>query len=61
EAYLAVGLVDTTCSPTSIFAAYNAIPGKKHITVYPYNGHRNSVSKAFVSRLEKILARTEKE
>ena len=58
EAYLAVGLVDVTCSPTSIFAAYNAIPGKKHITVYPYNGHRNSVSKAFVKRLEKLLPGT---
>lgn len=61
EAYLAVGLVDVTCSPTSIFAAYNAIPGKKHITVLPCNGHRNSVSKAFVRRLEKLLPRAEKE
>lgn len=61
EAYLSVGLVDTTCSPTSVFAAYNAIPGKKHITVLPRNGHRNSVSKAFVKRLEKLLSRTEKE
>ena len=60
EAYLAVGLVDVTCSPTSIFAAYNAIPGKKHITVLPCNGHRNSVSKAFVRRLEKLLSGTAK-
>ena len=58
EAYLSVGLVDVTCSPTSVFAAYNAVPGKKHITVYPYNGHSNSVSKAFVRRLEKLLAGT---
>lgn len=58
EAYLSVGLVDTTCSPTSVFAAFNAIPGKKHITVLPRNGHRNSVSEAFVRRLEKVLAKT---
>jgi len=61
EAYLSVGLVDVTCSPTSVFAAFNAIPGKKHITILPRNGHQNSVSAAFVKRLEKILPRTEKE
>ena len=56
KAYLAVGLVDTTCSPTSIFAAYNAIPGEKHITVLPSNGHRRSVSGLFVRQLEKMLS-----
>ena len=56
KAYLAVGLVDTTCSPSSIFAAYNAIPGEKHITVLPSNGHRRSVSGLFVRQLEKMLS-----
>ena len=28
---IAVGFVDTTCSPSSVYSAYNAIPGKKEI------------------------------
>ncbi len=34
-----VGLFDTTCPPSTVFAAYNAIPAKKDIRVYAYNAH----------------------
>jgi cephalosporin-C deacetylase-like acetyl esterase len=35
-----VGLVDRTCPATSVYTAYNAIPGKhQQIVVYPTMGH----------------------
>ena len=55
EAYLTVGLIDVTCSPTSVFAAYNNIPGKKHITVLPYRGHRGTLSPAFIKRVQQAV------
>jgi cephalosporin-C deacetylase len=38
-ALFSVGLSDTTCPPSTVFAAYNAYGGPKRICVYPYNGH----------------------
>jgi cephalosporin-C deacetylase len=34
-----VGLMDTVCPPSGIFAAYNAIPGAKEIAVNEWIGH----------------------
>ena len=39
EVYMAVGLVDETCPPSSQFAAYNKITSKKTLAVYPDFGH----------------------
>ena len=39
EAYFIVGLLDATCCPTSVFAAFNCIPGKKNMTVLPDTDH----------------------
>lgn len=41
ETHVTVGLVDATCPPTSVYAAYNAIPGGPHkeIIVRPLMGH----------------------
>jgi cephalosporin-C deacetylase len=36
---VSVGLMDTICPPSTVFAAYNAITAPKHIEVYPYVGH----------------------
>jgi cephalosporin-C deacetylase len=36
---MSVGLMDTVCPPSSVFAAYNAIGSPKEIIVYPYCGH----------------------
>lgn len=33
------GLMDTICPPSTVFAAYNAVPARKEIAVYAYNGH----------------------
>jgi cephalosporin-C deacetylase-like acetyl esterase len=38
-AIVGVGLVDTTCSASSVYAAYNALQGPKQIVVSPRMGH----------------------
>jgi Acetyl esterase (deacetylase) len=38
-ALYSVGLMDTICPPSTVFAAYNWHPGEKDIRVYPYNNH----------------------
>ena len=39
ESVLTVGFVDTTCSPTSVYLAFNAINAPKHILPTPDAGH----------------------
>jgi cephalosporin-C deacetylase len=41
-----VGLRDTLTPPSTVFAAYNAIPGSKEIAVHPYSGHELPTSHA---------------
>ncbi len=36
---VSVGLMDGICPPSSVFAAYNAIPADKEIAVFPFSGH----------------------
>ncbi|MFG3690262.1 acetylxylan esterase [Micromonospora sp. NPDC047740] len=38
-ALFSVGLMDATCPPSTVFAAYNHYAGSKDIRVWPYNGH----------------------
>jgi cephalosporin-C deacetylase len=38
-AWFSTGLMDLTCPPSTVFGAFNNYSGKKHITVWPYNGH----------------------
>lgn len=38
-ALFSVALMDQTCPPSSVYAAYNAYAGDKRIQVYPFNGH----------------------
>jgi cephalosporin-C deacetylase len=45
---LSVGLMDTTCPPSTVFAAYNEITAGKDIAVYPFTGH--AVPAAHVER-----------
>ncbi|EIP99158.1 acetyl esterase (deacetylase) [Opitutaceae bacterium TAV1] len=42
EAYFTTGFIDTTCAPTSVYAAYNNLPGKKAIYNDIASGHRSS-------------------
>lgn len=39
EVMMAVGFCDTVCPPSTQFAAYNKIPGKKSYVAYPDFGH----------------------
>lgn len=56
EVYMAVGLVDETCPPSTQFAAYNKITAPKSLAIYPdfgheaLNGHNDRVF-AFLQRL----------
>ena len=39
DVYASVGLKDTTCPAICFYAAYNRLPGKKQIAVYPFAEH----------------------
>lgn len=39
HALFSVGLMDMTCPPSTVYAAYNHYAGPKQIRVYRYNGH----------------------
>ncbi|HVS69755.1 MAG TPA: acetylxylan esterase [Phycisphaerae bacterium] len=36
---MSVALMDNICPPSTVFAAYNRIPAKKEIRIYPFNTH----------------------
>src|ERR1700759_1911001 len=38
-ALFSVALMDETCPPSTVYAAYNAYGGAKEIVTYPYNDH----------------------
>jgi cephalosporin-C deacetylase len=38
-ALFSVALMDETCPPSTVYAAYNAYAGPKEIVSYPYNDH----------------------
>lgn len=39
DCLFSVGLMDETCPPSTVFAAYNELVGPKQIAVYPFGGH----------------------
>ncbi len=39
KALFSVGLMDTTCPPSTVYAAYNHYAGPKEIRIYEYNNH----------------------
>jgi cephalosporin-C deacetylase len=45
---LSVGLMDTICPPSTVFAAYNEITAGKDLSVHPFTGHE--VPNAHVER-----------
>ena len=44
KALFSVALMDLTCPPSTVFAAYNHYAGGKDIRVYPYNDHEGGES-----------------
>jgi cephalosporin-C deacetylase-like acetyl esterase len=49
-AFVSVGFIDTTCPPTSVYAAYNALPGPKEIFNDPPSIHAISPASLRASR-----------
>ena len=57
EVFMSTGLLDSTCPPENVFAAYNVIPsGKKSIHTFPDRGHLQANNPAFPERLDKLLS-----
>ncbi len=44
EALFSVGLMDTICPPSTVFAAYNHYAGKKDIRIWQFNNHEGGQS-----------------
>ena len=55
QAIVSVGFIDRVCPPTSVYAAYNALRGKKEMVVRPAMGHAapNDVKEEFRAALLK--------
>lgn len=47
-ALFSVGLMDTVCPPSTVFAAHNAWGGPRRIEVYPFNGHEGGQGRHFL-------------
>lgn len=58
DGIVTVGFIDTTCPPSSVYAAYNAVPGKKQIHIDIAAGHTNT-PKAVEAMRNAILAHVE--
>ncbi|MFH1268292.1 MAG: acetylxylan esterase, partial [Planctomycetota bacterium] len=53
EAIMSVGFIDTTCPPSSCYAAYNNLKGPKEIINEPLMGHAapSHIHEAFFERV----------
>ncbi len=60
ETFFTVGLIDTTCCPTSVYAAFNEIRGKKQITTMPAAGHIGKTSVPYLKRREELTRKKAK-
>ncbi|MDF1744253.1 MAG: acetylxylan esterase [Gimesia sp.] len=55
DAIMSVGFIDRTCPPSSCYAAYNVLQGKKHVINKPLMGHAapGDIQKAFFDAILK--------
>lgn len=56
-AIFSVGLMDTVCPPSTVFAAYNAYAGEKEVRIWPYNGHEAGTIQHVHEKLAFLAAR----
>jgi cephalosporin-C deacetylase len=56
-ALFSVALMDETCPPSTVYAAYNAYAGPKEIRVYPFNDHEGGQAFHEVEQLAFVRAR----
>ncbi len=52
QALFSVGLMDLTCPPSTVFAAYNHFAGPKDIRVYHYNRHEGGGNYQVVEKVK---------
>jgi cephalosporin-C deacetylase len=50
-ALFSAGLMDMVCPPSTVFAAYNRVPGEKDIAVYDFNEHEGGGAEQMLRRL----------
>lgn len=51
-ALFSTALMDTTCPPSTVYAAYHYYAGPKDIAVYPFNGHEGGAADHVDTRLD---------
>jgi len=51
DALYSVGLMDQTCPPSTVFAAYNYHAGPKEIRIWHYNNHEGGGSYQVVEKV----------
>jgi cephalosporin-C deacetylase len=56
EALFSVGLMDTICPPSTVFAAYNHYAGKKDIRIWPFNNHEGGQNYQDLEKLNFVNA-----
>jgi cephalosporin-C deacetylase-like acetyl esterase len=52
-AIVGVGLIDTTCPPTTVFSAYNVLQGPRQIDIAPLMGH--AFNPSYVQLLDRFI------
>lgn len=57
ESLFSVGLMDETCPPSTVFAAFNHYAGPKQIRVYPYNQHEGGENFQTVEKVRFLAER----
>lgn len=56
EALFSVGLMDTICPPSTVFAAYNHYAGQKDIRIWPFNNHEGGQNYQDLEKLNFVNA-----
>ncbi len=59
KALFSVGLMDTICPPSTVYAAYNQWQGAKEMRVYPYNNHEGGQNVHFLEKIRFLNANWE--
>lgn len=56
KALFSVGLMDTICPPSTVYAAFNHWQGAKEMRVYPYNNHEGGQNMHFLEKIRFLNA-----
>ena len=56
RALFSVGIMDTVCPPSTVFAAYNHVPGDKEMREYYFNNHEGGGAEHLVEKVRFLRA-----